>query len=132
MKAVQIKEYGAPEVLQFQEVADLTTPATGQARVRLVVAGLNYVDVYHRRDGAYIESLPFPLILGQEGAGIVEAIGAGVETVKVGDRVAYCMVFGSYTEAINVCYFPGTNDSVIIRLKNVFATAKEQGKKGNS
>ena len=102
MKAVQIKEYGAPEVLQFQEVADLTTPATGQARVRLVVAGLNYVDVYHRRDGAYIESLPFPLILGQEGAGIVEAIGAGVETVKVGDRVAYCMVFGSYTEAINV------------------------------
>jgi NADPH:quinone reductase len=102
MKVIQIKEYGGPEVLQLREVEDFGTPATGQARVRLSVAGLNYVDVYHRT-GSYLASSPLPLILGQEGAGIVDAIGEGVETVKVGDRVAYySMVPGSYAEIINL------------------------------
>lgn len=102
MKVVQMKEYGGPEVLQLQDINDLAPPAAGQARVRLEVAGLNYVDVYHRT-GAYLKSFPLPLILGQEGAGIVEAIGDGVETVKVGDRVAYyCGLPGSYAEVVNV------------------------------
>jgi NADPH:quinone reductase len=102
MKAVQIKEYGRPEVLQLRDIEDLAPPAVGEARVRLEVAGLNYVDVYHRT-GSYLQSFSFPLILGQEGAGIVEAIGDGVEVVKVGDRVAYYHgVPGSYAEVVNI------------------------------
>lgn len=102
MKAIQIKEYGGPEVLQLRDVEEFGPPAAGQARVRLNVAGLNYVDVYHRT-GSYLASPPLPLILGQEGAGFVEAIGEGVETVKVGDRVAYYgTVPGSYAEIINI------------------------------
>lgn len=97
MKAIQIKEYGTPDVLHWQKVEDPAAPAAGEARVHLMVAGLNYIDIY-RRSGNYPESLPFPLILGQESAGIVEAVGEGVETVKVGDRVAYCNVLGSYAE----------------------------------
>lgn len=101
MKAIQIKEYGTPEVLHWQDVEDPAAPAAGEARVRLRVAGLNYIDIY-RRSGNYPESLPLPLILGQEGAGVVEAVGEGVETVKVGDRVAYCNVLGSYAAIVNV------------------------------
>ncbi|HEY9621508.1 MAG TPA: quinone oxidoreductase [Crinalium sp.] len=101
MKAIQIKEPGGADVLQLRDVEDLATPSVGQAQVRLAVAGLNYVDVY-RRNGTYLESLQLPFVLGQEGAGIVEAVGEEVETIKVGDRVAFCMILGSYAEAINI------------------------------
>ena len=100
MKAIQIKEVGAPEMLHWQDVPDLPAPAAGQARVKLMATGLNYIDVY-LRSGTCLHAFPLPTIPGLEGAGIVEAVGAGVETVKLGDRAAYYRVRGSYAEASN-------------------------------
>src|SRR6185503_5051206 len=59
----------------------------------------NFVDTYHR-SGLY--SMPLPAILGSEAAGVIEAVGENVRTLKIGDRVAYCMVRGAYAEAANV------------------------------
>jgi NADPH2:quinone reductase len=78
---------GGPEVLEREDIdAAALTPASGEAQVRQTAAGLNFIDTYHR-SGFY--SINFPSGLGTEGAGIVEAIGAGVEHISVGDRVAY-------------------------------------------
>jgi len=101
MKAIQVKELGESEVLHWQDVEELPMPAAGYAQIKLMAIGLNYIDVY-RRSGAYPELLPLPFIPGQEGAGIVEAVGDGVENVKPGDRVAYCNILGSYAEMSNV------------------------------
>lgn len=101
MKAIQIQEVGTPEVLRWQDVPDLTAPAPCQARVKLMAAGVNYIDVY-LRSGTYLHDFPIPIIPGLEGAGIVEAVGEGVEIVKPGDRVAYYGALGSYAEATNV------------------------------
>jgi len=68
-------------------------------RVRHTAIGVNFIDTYHR-EGLY--TLPMPAILGSEAAGIVEAIGENVSTLKTGDRVAYCMVRGAYAEAANI------------------------------
>jgi NADPH2:quinone reductase len=68
-------------------------PGEGQALVRIEAAGLNFIDVY-QRSGAYKNPLPYSL--GLEGAGVVEAVGGGVTTVRVGDRVAWTGVPGSY------------------------------------
>jgi NADPH:quinone reductase len=95
MKAVRIEENGGPEVLRFREI-ELPEPGPGEVIVGLHAAGLNFVDIYHRR-GIYPAPLPFTL--GNEGAGIVEAVGAGVEEFKPGDRVAYTLHPGSYAEA---------------------------------
>jgi NADPH2:quinone reductase len=92
MRAIRIHQYGGPEAMQLD---DLPTPApgTGQARIRLEAAGVNFIDVY-QRTGLYKGNLPVPL--GLEGAGVVEALGPGAEHVKVGDRVAWTGVPGSY------------------------------------
>ncbi|MGD0696319.1 MAG: quinone oxidoreductase [Terriglobia bacterium] len=95
MKAVRVNEYGGPAVLQLREV-ETPRPATGQALVRLMNAGLNFVDIYQRR-GTYGRMLPFTA--GLEGAGVVEAVGEGVSNVKPGDRVAYTGQPGAYAEA---------------------------------
>lgn len=95
MKAVRVNEYGGPTVLQLQEV-EAPQPAAGQALVRLVNAGLNFIDIYQRR-GTYGRKLPFTP--GLEGAGVVEAVGEGVTNVKPGDRVAYTGQPGAYAEA---------------------------------
>ena len=71
-------------------------PAAGDAIVRQVAAGLNFIDVYFRT-GLYKVPV-FPSVIGNEGAGVVEAVGDGVTEVEVGDRVAYCMSLGSYTQ----------------------------------
>jgi NADPH:quinone reductase len=94
MKAVRVHKFGGPEVLSNDEVA-VPEPKAGEARVKIEAIGLNYIDIYHRT-GLYPLQLPF--ILGMEGAGVVDAIGAGVTEVKQGDRVAYAMVPGSYAE----------------------------------
>ena len=73
----------------------LPAPGPGQARVRLEFAGVNFIDVYHR-SGAY--PLPTPFVPGSEGAGVVDAVGAGVAEPRVGDRVAWAMQPGSYAE----------------------------------
>jgi len=95
MKAIQITEFGGPEVLKLADVP-VPVPDAGQVLVRLDVAGINYSDISWRtgaRGGAP------PLISGSEGAGTVAALGAGVENVSVGDRVAYWNpAIGSYAE----------------------------------
>jgi len=84
-KAIRIFKTGGPEVMEYLDV-EVGDPGPGEARVRQAACGLNYIDVYFRT-GLY--SQPLPGGLGMEGAGIVEAVGAGVNHVRVGDRVAY-------------------------------------------
>lgn len=85
--AIRIYSTGGPEVLQFEKVgADETGPGPGQVRIRHAAVGVNFIDVYHRT-GLY--PVPLPSGLGLEGAGRVEAVGAGVEGFAPGDRVAY-------------------------------------------
>ncbi len=93
--AIRIHQTGGPEVLRWEEVA-VGDPAPGEARVRHEAVGLNFIDTYHR-SGLY--PLPLPSGLGLEGAGVVEAVAAGVTNVKVGDRVAYAGgPVGAYSE----------------------------------
>lgn len=93
--AIRIHANGGPEVMKWEEV-EVGDPGPGQIRIKTSAAGLNYIDTYHR-SGLY--KLPLPLILGQEGAGSVTAVGAGVTDIKVGDRVAYASSpLGSYSE----------------------------------
>ena len=94
MKAIQIKQTGGPEVM---ELADLPVPQPNpnEAVVKIQAAGVNFIDVYNR-EGRY--KVPLPFVLGQEGAGVVSALGSDVRDVAVGDRVAYTSVLGSYAE----------------------------------
>ena len=94
MKAVQITEHGDPNVLKIHDVP-IGKPGQGQVLVRLEVAGINFIDIYQRQ-GTYPLKLPY--IPGMEGAGVVEAVGEGVQHVKPGDRVAYVHEPGSYAE----------------------------------
>jgi NADPH2:quinone reductase len=95
-RAIRINAPGGPEVMRWEEVA-VGDPGPGEARIRHTAVGVNYIDTYHR-SGLY--KLPMPSGLGSEGAGVVEAIGSGVDWVKAGDRVAYCGgPLGSYSEA---------------------------------
>lgn len=92
MRAIRVHGYGGPEVLTWEEQAT-PSPEAGQALVRLEAVGVNYIDIYHRT-GLYKNPLPFTL--GLEGSGVVEGVGPGVSEVRVGDRVAYQGVQGSY------------------------------------
>lgn len=97
--AIRIHQTGGPEVLRWEAV-DLPAPAPGEATVRHHAVGLNYIDVYHRT-GLY--PLTMPSGIGLEGAGVVEAVGAGVTEVKVGDRVAYAGgPIGAYADVRNI------------------------------
>jgi NADPH2:quinone reductase len=98
VKGVRIHKTGGPEVLQYEDF-DLPPPAPDQVRVRHTVIGVNFIDTYHRQ-GLY--TLPLPAVLGSEAAGTVEALGENVRTLKVGDRVAYCMMRGAYAESANI------------------------------
>lgn len=94
MKAVRIEQFGGLEALRIQDIP-LPEPGEGEARVKIEVIGVNFLDIY-QRIGRYQGSLPFTL--GQEAAGIVDAVGPNVMDVRPGDRVAYAMVQGSYAE----------------------------------
>ena len=83
--AIRIHEFGGPEVLSWEEV-DLAEYAAGEARIRHTAVGLNLIDTYHRT-GLYPMDLPTGL--GSEAAGVVEAVGADVADIAVGDRVVY-------------------------------------------
>jgi NADPH:quinone reductase len=97
-KAIRFHAVGGPEVLQMEQV-DLPAPAAGEVRLRHTAIGLNFIDTYHR-SGLYPVSLPSGI--GLEAAGIVEAVGQGVTTLKTGDRVAYGTgPLGAYAEARN-------------------------------
>ena len=85
-RAARIYEYGPPEVLRIEPI-DAPAPGPGEALIRHTAIGLNFVEVYFRRGTFQAPALP--AILGNEGAGIVEAVGPGVTGVNVGDRVVY-------------------------------------------
>ncbi|MCC6736365.1 MAG: quinone oxidoreductase [Bauldia sp.] len=93
-QAVRIHAAGGPEALVVDTI-DVPAPGEGEALIRHTAIGVNFIDVYQRQ-GLY--PLPFPFVGGNEGAGVVEAIGPGVTEVNVGDRVAYCMAVGAYAE----------------------------------
>jgi NADPH2:quinone reductase len=95
MQGIRVQEYGGPAVLRLEEMPT-PTPGPGQVLVRLVMAGVNFVDIYQRRGGYPV---PLPYIPGREGAGVVEAVGEGVTHVKPGDRVAYTGQPGAYADA---------------------------------
>ena len=96
--AIRIHKTGGPEVMRWEAV-DLSDPGSGEVRVRHTAVGLNFIDTYHR-SGLY--PLEFPAILGQEAAGVVEALGPDVSGFQEGDRVAYAVgPMGSYCEARN-------------------------------
>jgi NADPH2:quinone reductase len=94
MKIIHVKTPGGPEKLEYVDVPK-PTPGPKEALVRILAGGVNFIDIYFRT-GLYKADLP--VVLGNEGAGIVESIGAGVTEVAVGDRVAYAMYRGSYAE----------------------------------
>ncbi len=110
--AIQINAFGGPEELRLVEVA-VGDPGPGEVRLRHHASGLNYIDVY-QRTGLYPNALP--LTLGMEGAGVIEAVGAGVSHLAVGDRAAYAAnPPGSYSEvrvmpAKNVVRLPDAID----------------------
>ena len=96
MKTVRIESHGGPEVIHVEDV-ETPTPGTHEIRVKNAACGVNFIDTYHRT-GLYKIALPSGL--GQEGAGVVDAVGERVTHFKVGDRVAYCSgPIGAYSEA---------------------------------
>jgi len=96
MKAIRVEQTGGPEVMELAEVP-VPQPKPAEALIRVSVAGVNSIDG-HFRDGSFRTPLPF--IPGQEGAGVVEAVGAQAKTVKPGDRVAWSGTLGSYAEYV--------------------------------
>ncbi|MGD0142013.1 MAG: quinone oxidoreductase [Rhizomicrobium sp.] len=99
MKAIRFSKTGGPEVLALEDI-ELAPPGPGQVRVHHTVIGVNFIDTY-QRSGLYPVALPSGL--GLEAAGMVEALGSDVRTLKIGDRVAYCSgPLGAYAEANNV------------------------------
>ena len=97
-KAIRIHQPGGVEAMVFEDI-ELAKPGPGEAQIRHHAIGLNFIDVYFRT-GLYPAS--YPIILGYEGAGEVIALGRGVKDLKIGDRVAYAPVPGSYCEARNI------------------------------
>ncbi|MDB5810517.1 MAG: quinone oxidoreductase [Betaproteobacteria bacterium] len=100
MKSIQIDTYGGPEVLVHRDIP-IPRPAAGEVLIRISHAGVNFMDI-HTRDGKYASSQTYkvgvPCTLGMEGAGEIAEVGADVDDFKAGDRVAYCIVWGSYAE----------------------------------
>ena len=94
MKAVQITEFGGPEVMKYQDLSDLS-PGDGQALVQIEAIGVNYTDTYSR---AGVNPTALPWVVGVEGAGVVKQVGTNVTQVSEGDAVVYCGIAGSYAE----------------------------------
>jgi len=94
MLAIQVSRTGGPEVLETVNLP-IPEPGPGQIRLRHEAIGINFIDTYHR-SGLY--PLKLPVTLGQEAAGVVDAVGEGVTTFKPGDRAAYTGQFGGYAE----------------------------------
>ncbi len=98
MKAIQVKQCGGPEALQFVELPD-PQPKPNEVLVKIAAAGVNFIDIY-QCEGRY--KLPLPFIAGQEGAGVVISVGADVKSAKPGDRVAWTGIQGGYAEEITL------------------------------
>jgi NADPH2:quinone reductase len=98
VKAIRVHAFGGPDVLQDEDIPE-PTPKQGEALVKIDAAGVNFIDVY-QRTGLY--KVPLPFTVGQEGAGTVVALGSASADVKVGDRVAWTSILGSYAQMIVV------------------------------
>jgi NADPH:quinone reductase len=99
VQAIRIHENGGPEVMRWEEI-ELPPPGAGEARVRHTAIALNFSDVNVRRGGFYLaKPQTFPLIPGNEAAGVVAGLGPGVTAVREGDRVAYVGTGGPFYEA---------------------------------
>ncbi|MFV0513707.1 MAG: quinone oxidoreductase family protein [Jhaorihella sp.] len=123
-KTVVIHEFGGPEVLRLEE-RPVGEPGPGQVRIRHAACGLNFIDVY-QRSGLYPNELP--LTMGMEAAGVIEAVGEGVNHLNPGDRAAYAtMPPGAYAEArvmpaAQVCKLPdaiGFDTAAAMMLKGL-------------
>ena len=131
MKAIQVKHTGGPEVLDLATDLALPTAKGNEAVVKIAASGVNFIDVYYR-EGRYKAVVPF--VPGQEGAGEITAIGPQVKQLKVGERVAYTGVMGSYAEHAAVpgvpwggrkmSVFAGGNCAKTPRTKTSCATAR--------
>jgi len=95
MKAIRVHEFGGPEVLKYEDIPE-PAPKANEAIVKIEAAGVNFIDIY-QRTGIY--KLPLPMTLGVEGAGTVTAVGADVQDVKAGDRVAWTSLPGAYADS---------------------------------
>ncbi|MGW8229319.1 MAG: quinone oxidoreductase family protein [Gammaproteobacteria bacterium] len=124
--AIRIHETGGPEVLRYEQVKT-GEPGPGQVRIRQTACGLNFIDVYMRTGLYPVPELP--ATLGMEAAGVVEVVGDEVKSLVVGDRVAYAMTLGAYTEtrlidAQKLIKLPGTiedNTAAAMMLKGLTA-----------
>lgn len=100
MKAIGVNEFGGPETLHLLEV-DRPEPGPGEVLVKVAYAGINYLDIYMRA-GIYRRSTtyetPLPMVLGMEGAGVVESCGPEVAGIAPGEAVAWCLSRGAYAE----------------------------------
>ncbi len=94
MKQIQVSKYGGPEELRLVD-APKPAPGAGQALVKIAASGVNYIDVYFRTG---LNKADLPFTPGNEASGVVDSVGSGVTVVKPGDRVAYSMARGSYSE----------------------------------
>ena len=96
VEVIRIYANGGPEVLRSEDI-ELPPPGVGEARVRQTAIAINFSDINVRRGGFYkTELVKFPLILGNEAAGVVETVGADVGDVQPGDRVAYAGTGGMF------------------------------------
>ena len=100
MKALIFETFGGPEVLQYKEILDPIIKEN-EMLVRMKAIGLNFADIYRRKGNYHLAGKP-PYILGYEGAGIVEQVGAGTTNIKVGDRVAFADVPFANAELVAV------------------------------
>jgi NADPH2:quinone reductase len=98
-QAIVVRELGGPEVLKMEGVT-LAPPGPGEVQIRQVAVGLNFIDVYFRT-GLYKSATGLPFVPGKEGAGVVTAVGDGVNLFSVGDRVAYASADGAYASERN-------------------------------
>ncbi len=125
--AIRVHAPGDASVLQYEPV-EVPSPGPGEVTLRHTAIGLNFIDVYHRI-GLY--PLPLPFVPGQEGAGVVTALGEGVSTLRVGQRVAYAGLPGAYAEQRNakadrLVALPGDLDertAAAVMLKGMTAEA---------
>ncbi|WP_083354647.1 SRPBCC family protein [Mesorhizobium sp. LCM 4577] len=99
-RAILVERYGGPDVLQLKEIA-LPPPAPGEVRIRHTAIGVNFIDVYCRT--GFFDLMRLPGVPGMEAAGVIEAVGAAISGLSVGDRVTYaCPPVGAYAERRNM------------------------------
>ncbi len=127
MRQVLLTRHGGPEALVVREAPD-PSPAAGEVRIRTRLAGVNFADVMARR-GLYPDAPPLPHVPGYELAGVIDSVGSGVATSRVGERVAALCRFGGYAGAVCVpathafAVPPGVSDEMAAALPLTYVTA---------